>query len=64
MRRLNKRYWPHMVKTNYIDDKQNEIFFWCQKNFTGKDRWKFAGPNNWYFTKEKDVTMFLLAWST
>jgi len=52
-----------MVKTNYIDDKQNEIFFWCQQNFRGKDRWKFAGPNNWYFTKEKDVTMFLLAWS-
>jgi hypothetical protein len=50
-----------MVKTNHIDD--NEIYVWCQKNFTGKDRWKFAGPNNWYFTKEKDVTMFLLAWS-
>ena len=63
MRRLNKKYWPHMVKTaHYTEDKQNEIFFWCQKNLIGKDRWKFAGPNI-YFTKEKDVTMFLIRWA-
>jgi hypothetical protein len=52
-----------MVKTNHITEKQEEIFFWCQKNLVGKDRWKLAGPNNWYFTREKDVTMFLLTWS-
>jgi hypothetical protein len=63
MRRLNKKYWPHMVKIrHYTEDKQNEIFFWCQKNLIGKDRWKFA-DSNIYFTKEKDVTIFLLAWS-
>jgi hypothetical protein len=62
MRRLNKKYWPHMVKTKYTDDTTHEIFSWCQTNLVGKDRFKLAGPNVWYFTKEKDVTMFLLAW--
>jgi hypothetical protein len=52
-----------MVKTKHTEDTQNEIFFWCQKNLQGKDRWRFAEPNNWYFTKEKDVTVFLLTWS-
>jgi len=51
-----------MVKTKYTDDTNHEIFAWCQTNLVGKDRFKLAGPNVWYFTKEKDVTMFLLAW--
>jgi hypothetical protein len=64
MRQLNKRYWPHKVKTNFIDDKELEAYDWCKSNLAGKNRWILAGPNNWYFTKEKDATMFLLAWSS
>ena len=64
MRRLNKRYWPHMVKTTNTSDKEQEAWTWCKQNLKGKNRWILAGPNNWYFTKEKDVTMFLLACST
>jgi hypothetical protein len=52
-----------MVKTSNTSDRENEVFKWCEQNLKGKDRWRLAGPNNWYFTKEKDVTMFLLACS-
>lgn len=61
MRRLNKKYWPHMVKTNFIDDKVHEAHAWCKNNLTGNNRWTLTDSNRWYFTKEKDVTMFLLA---
>jgi len=64
MRRLNKRYWPHMVKTNLIDDKVLEAYDWCKKNLSGKQRWALTDSNCWYFTKEKDATMFLLAWAS
>jgi hypothetical protein len=52
-----------MVKTSNTSDRENEVFKWCEQNLKGKDRWRLAGPNNWYFTREKDVTMFLLACS-
>jgi hypothetical protein len=63
MRRLNKKYWPHMVRTRMLDSTTNEAFNWCKKNLPGKERWTIAGPDIWYFKKERDVTMFTLRWS-
>ena len=64
MRRLNKKYWPHMVQTRMISSTVDEAYNWCMKNFPGKERWTIAGPNIWYFKKERDVTMFTLRWSS
>ena len=59
MRRLNKKYWPHQVKI----DKELEPIKWCEQNLPGKDRWRLAGPNIWYFANSKDATMFRIRWS-
>lgn len=64
MRVLNKKYWPYRVQTNFRYGEDNDVFHWCEKNLPGKHRWTFAGPNVWYFKKERDVTMFTLRWSS
>lgn len=63
MRRLNKKYWPYMLKTSFIGDRHDLAHDWCKETLVGKERWVLAGPNNWYFKNEKDKTMFLLKWS-
>jgi len=62
MRVLNKKYWPHALRTSFIDDSHDEAYKWCKKNLEGKERWILAGPNYWYFKNEKDKTLFLLRW--
>jgi len=60
MRCLNKKYWPHKVRVN----KGDEPYKWLQENMPGKDRWRLAGPNNWYFAEGKDAVMFSLRWAS
>lgn len=64
MRVLNKKYWPYRVQTNFPYGDDVNVFEWCKKNLPGQHRWTLAGPNNWYFKKERDVTMFTLRWSS
>lgn len=64
MRQLNKKYWPVQVKTKLVYDKEEAAAQWCKDNMPGQHRWIMAGPNNWYFSKEKDATMFRLRWLT
>lgn len=62
MRRLNKKYWPYIVKPDYSDDIETAIK-WCRENFTKKNQWTIVGSNNFYFKNEKDALFFKLKWS-
>jgi hypothetical protein len=64
MRRLNKKYWPYMLNTKMLDGTTGQALEWCKKTLPGELGETLAGPNQWYFKKEKDVTMFTLRWSS
>jgi hypothetical protein len=62
MRRLNKTYWPYLVKPDY-SDKTELAIQWCRENFTGRHQWIIVGSNNFYFKSEADALLFTLRWS-
>ena len=62
MRSLNKRYWPAKVKIDYDDRSNDDTIRWCVKHF-GYDRFRIVGPSTFYFTNQKDATLFALRWA-
>ena len=68
MRRLNKKFWPHIVEQKYSDDNSDAIHEWLTVN-VGKfnDRWNavygfYNGKNDYYFADERDMVLFILRW--
>lgn len=62
MRSLNKRYWPAKVKIDYNENSNTDTIKWCISNF-GHERFRIVGSNTFYFTNQKDATLFALRWS-
>ncbi len=62
MRKLNKKYWPVMVKIDYDYRKEDDIFRWCKENLPDKYQWTVTGSNTFYFKHPEDAMMFKLKW--